>query len=441
MDLLLTAFMWGAISAVSLPIGSVIGLVTKPNQKVTAALMAFGAGALLFALTIELFSEILHYSREHDIKIVIIMIIAAIFGGILFQILNYLLNRKGGFLKSKAETIKYIRKLKIKKAGRMLSQLSSIHLIKSLPPYEIVQLISHLKSVHIKPGQIIFNEGDTDKALYFIHKGEVELLKKDLNKKEKQISVLNTNDTFGEIAFLGHRKREFTARTLIETELLIVEHVDFITLLSHSKELKKRMEQLLNQDIEKLTKRSHDPKAKKWKVECLKYLRHIPFHPTENELNHHTSSVSKKGGASLAIWLGILLDGIPESMIIGILSKSITGVSMAFIVSVFLANLPEALSSSVGMISSGMGLLKILIMWGSLCLFTGLGALVGALIFPANIEGSTYYYVSAIEGLAAGAMLTMIAETMLPEAYEQGGAIVGLATLLGFLAALLVKIL
>ena len=77
----------------------------------------------------------------------------------------------------------------------------------------------------------------------------------------------------------------------------------------------------------------------------------------------------------------------------------------------------------------------------SLCLMTGIGALIGALIFPPNPQGTLRYIVSGIEGLAAGAMLTMIADTMMPEAFEQGGGTVtGLATLAGFLAALGVKL-
>jgi zinc transporter ZupT len=72
---------------------------------------------------------------------------------------------------------------------------------------------------------------------------------------------------------------------------------------------------------------------------------------------------------------------------------------------------------------------------------TGIGAFIGTIIFPPNPTGGLFYVVLAVEGLAAGAMLTMIAETMLPEAFEQGGSIVGLSTLLGFLAALSVAIL
>ena len=80
-------------------------------------------------------------------------------------------------------------------------------------------------------------------------------------------------------------------------------------------------------------------------------------------------------------------------------------------------------------------------MWMSLCLLTGIGALIGTALFPVHPQGVLLYIIFGIEGIAAGAMLTMIAETMLPEAFEQGGGpIVGLSTLSGFLAGLAVKL-
>ena len=115
--------------------------------------------------------------------------------------------------------------------------------------------------------------------------------------------------------------------------------------------------------------------------------------------------------------------------------------SLAFIAGVFMANFPEAMSSAAGMKSQGMKLVKIYTMWGSIFLMTGIGAFLGATLFPAEPTGSLVFFVIAINGLAAGAMLTMIAETMLPEAFEQGGSVIGLSTLGGFLSALVIKIL
>jgi zinc transporter ZupT len=184
--------------------------------------------------------------------------------------------------------------------------------------------------------------------------------------------------------------------------------------------------------------------ARVWEQKAAENLERLSIPVTrtdvEREIKEHAG-----GGAALAIWLGIALDGIPESLVIGMLVVSAvdagTTMSLAFIAGVFLANLPEAMSSAVTMKRQGSGFRKIFLMWMSLCILTGLGAMIGAVIFPAHPVGGLRYFISGIEGLAAGAMLAMIAETMLPEAFEQGGdTVVGLSTLAGFLSALGVKL-
>lgn len=119
---------------------------------------------------------------------------------------------------------------------------------------------------------------------------------------------------------------------------------------------------------------------------------------------------------------------------------NVTGL-ITFVVGVFLANFPEALSSSGTMLACGIRRRTIMLMWSAIWLWTGLGALLGALIFPQTDQETREreVAVSAIEGLAGGAMLTMIANSVLPEAFEQGGDVVGLSCLLGFLSALAVK--
>jgi zinc transporter ZupT len=143
---------------------------------------------------------------------------------------------------------------------------------------------------------------------------------------------------------------------------------------------------------------------------------------------------SEPTGASLAIWLGILLDGIPESLVIGA-SVSASGISPSLVVGLFLANYPEALSSSQGMLEDKFSRRRILLMWTSIMLLTGVGAAIGKLVMD---EANPIFF-AFLEGLAAGAMLTMIAQTMLPEANIKGGSIIGLWTLLGFLCAIVVK--
>jgi zinc transporter ZupT len=104
----------------------------------------------------------------------------------------------------------------------------------------------------------------------------------------------------------------------------------------------------------------------------------------------------------------------------------------------FLSNLPEALSSSAQMRMQGMSVQRILIMWLSLVLMTGLAAGLGAVMG----EWVPHNAMVFIEGLAAGAMLTMICAAMLPEATHLAPPNwVGLATLSGFFSALLFKVL
>eukprot|EP00440_Ansanella_granifera_P000622 gb/GFBE01000675.1/.p1 GENE.gb/GFBE01000675.1/~~gb/GFBE01000675.1/.p1 ORF type:complete len:756 (+),score=175.56 gb/GFBE01000675.1/:1-2268(+) len=160
---------------------------------------------------------------------------------------------------------------------------------------------------------------------------------------------------------------------------------------------------------------------------------------------------------AIMVWLGILIDAVPESLVIGILiNKSVTGneagpeerssraaaAAMPFVIGVFLSNLPEAMSSSGSMKAHGMRVSTILLMWLTTTILTALGAVLGSVCFPPGSSGdeSASLIVSSVEGLAAGAMLTMIAQTMMPEAFEQGGDVVGLSCLAGFLCALSVKL-
>ena len=115
MDLQLgmNAFSWGIISAVSLPIGAAIGMWWRPKRKINSALMAFGAGALLFALTIELFGHVPHHVEAHGWPSFWAATIGAISGGILFDLLNKVLNDRGAFLRNLSTARRYIGRLKV----------------------------------------------------------------------------------------------------------------------------------------------------------------------------------------------------------------------------------------------------------------------------------------------------------------------------------------
>jgi zinc transporter, ZIP family len=136
-------------------------------------------------------------------------------------------------------------------------------------------------------------------------------------------------------------------------------------------------------------------------------------------------------GSGLAIALGALLDGIPESIVIGVSLLEGEGVSLVAVAAVFLSNLPEGLSSAAGMRRAGRSKAYIFGIWGGIALTSGIAALVGYGAF-AEASPGTIAFVTAV---AAGAILAMLADTMVPEAFETAHEYAGLITVAGFLAA------
>ena len=137
------------------------------------------------------------------------------------------------------------------------------------------------------------------------------------------------------------------------------------------------------------------------------------------------------GGSGSAIFIGTLLDNVPESLILG-MSVALGGaINFAFLAAVFVSNLPEGVAGTINLVAAGRSRRSIFWMWMVLVLisaaFSGLGYLM--IHWLPGVDGR---YAQAF---AAGAMLTMLADAMMPEAFEHGGYLVGLFTVMGFLAA------
>jgi zinc transporter, ZIP family len=137
------------------------------------------------------------------------------------------------------------------------------------------------------------------------------------------------------------------------------------------------------------------------------------------------------GGSGAAIFVGTLLDNIPESLILGMSLAAGDAVNLAFLSAVFVSNLPEGLAGSVNLEGSGHSRRRVLTLWSVLVLVSAACAAVGYAVV-AWLPGVNGLYAKAF---AAGAMLTMLADAMMPEAFEHGGKLVGLFTVLGFLLA------
>jgi zinc transporter, ZIP family len=135
-------------------------------------------------------------------------------------------------------------------------------------------------------------------------------------------------------------------------------------------------------------------------------------------------------GNSFGIFIGTLLDGIPESIILGASVATGGGVSVAFLAAVFVSNLPEAMGATTGMITAGWPKQRIISIWLAVAAVSACAAALGYALTMALALDAVL-----AQAFAAGALLTMLADSMMPEAHENGGNAAGLLTVLGFTVA------
>jgi ZIP family zinc transporter len=150
--------------------------------------------------------------------------------------------------------------------------------------------------------------------------------------------------------------------------------------------------------------------------------------------NRKRSGGQQAEGSATAITIGAIMDGIPESVAIGVSLIEGGAVGAVMVVAVFLRNVPEALSAAAGMKKAGHSAAHVLGLWGTVVVCAA-SALFGYLF----LDGASEDLIAAILAFAAGAILTMLASTMFPEAYEEGGHVVGVVTTIGFLLAFLLS--
>jgi ZIP family zinc transporter len=145
--------------------------------------------------------------------------------------------------------------------------------------------------------------------------------------------------------------------------------------------------------------------------------------------SHHSSLV-------IPMLLAIILDGVPESIVIGLGVFEKGTVSLAMLVAVFISNLPEAIAGTTGMKEGGWSRKRILLLWLVIALICALASVAGFALFT-NTSGQ---WLAFIQAFAGGAILIMLANSMMPESFEHGGKLAGIFTVLGFFVSVCVVI-
>jgi len=157
----------------------------------------------------------------------------------------------------------------------------------------------------------------------------------------------------------------------------------------------------------------------------------LAHHGAKHRKRSGTQQRDEAGDSGLAIAVGALLDGIPESMAIGMSLLAGKGVSMIAVIAIFLSNLPEGLSSASGMKKAKRSAKYVFGVWSIIALLSGAAAWVGYVAFA----GASPALVATITAVAAGAILAMLSDTMMPEASAGSHNLTGILTVMGFLAA------
>ncbi|MEO1209014.1 MAG: cyclic nucleotide-binding domain-containing protein [Cyanobacteria bacterium J06638_20] len=411
----IAAFLKGLFGASSLLLGAILGIIWQPSRVFSAAFMAFGSGILLAALAFDITSHV--YQQGGLIP----LLLGFFLGGSLFSLATRYIDQKGGFLRRPSSSRRYLYKQRQETASGILNRLTHIELMRHMAPDEVQAIIPYLNLCAARPGDILCQEGKPGDSLYFILEGSADVL-----KDEHQVATLGPGEVFGEMAILTNEPRSATVVACTPMELYELKRADFNVLVPQSPSLSRALSRILARRLQATTQSQADAtkRYQEWQQAVLDSTSlTMPF-PEEQAMLRSLSQRS----APLAILCGSLIDNIPESAVIGITTT--TGhVGTSFLFAVFMSNFPEALSSSMGMKKAGAQSRNVLLLWSGVVLLSGFSAVLGYLLQGIAIPALVVF----IQAIAGGAILAMLASTMMPEAYELGGGSVSFSTILGFL--------
>jgi CRP-like cAMP-binding protein len=415
----------GLFTTSAVIIGATIGLYLPLSKKVLAFILAFASGVLMASLTIELAfhaAEELHH-KGFDLPAAWAFVGCGFVAGVVvYYFATRFLDRRGAAVRSATRFREYM--LERKKDD--IELLSKSDLLRHLPPEGIDELLTRVSRRSVAAGETLFHAGAPGDALYIIAKGEVLVLQppEKSGDVETPIATLGPGAAFGEMALLSGAPRTATVRAETDADLLRIDKEEFDRLIASDHQLGNAVRLLSHERaITNLASGATDPS--RWSKVALGNVEHLSRRDADRAL------AETGRGAGLAIMLGDLLDTVPGLVVVGASFTSFASMSFTVMMGIFIGGIPESAASAALMRKAGFSVRHIYALW----IFTVCAGILSAIAGKVFIGSSDSLLGIFAEGMAGGSLLALITHAMIPEALHQGGSIVVLPTVAGFMVA------
>jgi CRP-like cAMP-binding protein len=412
-------------------VGAAIGLYAPLSKRLLACVLAFAAGGLISALAIDL-----AYSAAlalHELGFDAGSAWTFVGGGFavgatIYYVVSRFLERQGAAVRYPTRFREFAQKRRQKDAKDLIRLLSRGDLLRHLPPEGIEVILPCVRSRRLADGEVVFRAGDPGDALYIVARGKVDILA-DAAPGEtsagQTLASLGEGQAFGEMALLTGGPRTATVRSAGESELLAIGREDFERLIAEDRLLAEAVEKLSHERA--LNNLSFGgPRSARWATVANSSLERLSRREADKIL------AEGGHGSGMAIVLGNVLDTIPGCLVIGSQFHGLGNLSLTLMLGMFLGGIPEAAASAAMLRRAGFRPTTIFGLWSTVLVAGMLAAVAGN-----TLIGSSAPLVEVFsEALAGGAVLALVAHAMIPEAIDEGGSLVVLPTVAGFLAAL-----
>jgi CRP-like cAMP-binding protein len=438
------------LAALSLPLGAVLAALVRPSARIVAVVMAFGSGALIHAVVTELAVDpaqsLVSAHQAAPVEVWLVLAAGFLGGGLLYVGMNKGVERLGGGLHWRHSLRRSAVDAKRAQLAPTLQALSRSRIAACLSPDEVESLLPFLRPVHAEAGQPVFRPGDPSDGMFLLVSGDFELQHEPTRggvamggrprvvaapSAPPMVTCLEAGAVVGGLGMAGGEPRTATLVAPSGGDLLMVARADIDHLAASIPSLRKIVADIVSRE---LFVSAHDadvsdPEA--WHRLAVNSIEHL----TSTEL---TAAAERHGEQTspLSIFIGTLQDGIPESLAIGASFAGLAAFSPTFLVAVFLSNLPEAVAGTSALLKAKFTITKVLAMWAGLVVGSALAGGLGYVL----LHDASPMLVAALGAVAGGGVVAMLAMTMMPEAYESGHAGVAPATIIGFLASLLLAV-